>query len=198
MSNTSDRPAKAAVNVSGNSIPAGRSSRSDWPFATAKIQPSHQERLAIVYVRQSSPQQVLEHRESAELQYDLARQAVTLGWPPERVLVIDEDQGQSAKSAEARQGFQQLLAEVSLDHVGLVLGIEMSRLARSCKDWYQLLEVCALFRTLLFDQQTAGGLLISVAAGDAIPLTQALQDAGVPAVEIGEVLPLGKPRITIR
>ena len=152
MSNTSDRPAKAAVNVPGNSIPAGRSSRGDWPFATTKIQPSHQERLAIVYVRQSSPQQVLEHRESAELQYDLARQAVALGWPPERVLVIDEDQGQSAKSAEARQGFQQLLAEVSLDHVGLVLGIEMSRLARSCKDWYQLLEVCALFRTLLFDQ----------------------------------------------
>jgi DNA invertase Pin-like site-specific DNA recombinase len=152
MSNTSDSPSKAAVNVPSNSIPAGRSSRGDWPFATTKIQPSHQERLAIVYVRQSSPQQVLEHRESAELQYDLARQAVTLGWPPERVLVIDEDQGQSAKSAEARQGFQQLLAEVSLDHVGLVLGIEMSRLARSCKDWYQLLEVCALFRTLLFDQ----------------------------------------------
>ena len=143
MSSTSDRPAKAAVNVSGNSIPAERSSRSDWPFATTKIQPSHQEKLAIVYVRQSSPQQVLEHRESGELQYNLARQAVALGWPEERVLVIDEDQGQSAKWAEARQGFQQLLAEVSLDHVGLVLGIEMSRLARSCRDWYQLLELCA-------------------------------------------------------
>ena len=152
MSNTSERPAKVSASVSGKLIPAGRSSRGDWPFATTKIQPGHQERLAIVYVRQSSPQQVLEHRESAELQYDLARQAVALGWPQERVLVIDEDQGQSAKSAEARHGFQQLLAEVSLDHVGMVLGIEMSRLARSCKDWYQLLEVCALFRTLLFDQ----------------------------------------------
>ena len=152
MSSISDRPAEAAASVSVNSISTGRPSQGDWPFATTKIQPGHQERLAIVYVRQSSPQQVLEHRESAELQYDLVRQAVALGWPAERVLVIDEDQGQSAKSAEARQGFQQLLAEVSLDHVGLVLGIEMSRLARSCKDWYQLLEVCALFRTLLFDQ----------------------------------------------
>jgi hypothetical protein len=128
MSSTSDAPAKVTASVSGKVAPGGRSSRGDWPFATTKIQPSHQERLAIVYVRQSSPQQVLMHRESAELQYELARQAVALGWPQERVLVIDEDQGQSATSAEARQGFQQLLAEVSLDHVGLVLGIEMSRL----------------------------------------------------------------------
>jgi DNA invertase Pin-like site-specific DNA recombinase len=152
MSSTSDASAQASASEPGKAVLVSRSSRGDWPFATTKIQPSHQERLAIVYVRQSSPQQVLEHRESAELQYDLARQAVALGWPQERVLVIDEDQGQSAASAEARQGFQQLLAEVSLDHVGLVLGIEMSRLARSCKDWYQLLELCALFRTLLLDQ----------------------------------------------
>jgi DNA invertase Pin-like site-specific DNA recombinase len=152
MNSTSERPAKVPASVSGRVVLGGRSSRGDWPFSTTKIQPGHQERLAIVYVRQSSPQQVLEHRESAELQYSLAQQAVALGWPEERVLVIDEDQGQSARSAEARLGFQQLLAEVSLDHVGLVLGIEMSRLARSCKDWYQLLEVCALFRTLLFDQ----------------------------------------------
>ena len=75
-----------------------------------------------------------------------------LGWPQERVLIIDEDQGRSAQSAEGRLGFQRLLAEVGLDHVGLVLGIEMSRLARSCKDWHQLLELCALFRTLLADQ----------------------------------------------
>ena len=75
-----------------------------------------------------------------------------LGWPQERVLIIDEDQGRSAQSVEGRLGFQRLLAEVGLDHVGLVLGLEMSRLARSCKDWYQLLELCALFRTLLADQ----------------------------------------------
>ena len=138
-----------------SAVPAlacGRSPGANWPLAGMKIQSLHRERLAIVYVRQSSPQQVLEHRESAALQYDLARRAVSLGWPQERVLVIDEDQGQSARSAEGRQGFQRLLAEVSLDHVGLVLGIEMSRLARSCKDWYQLLELCALFRTLLLDQ----------------------------------------------
>ena len=124
----------------------------DCPFGQQKIQPKHRDRLAIVYVRQSTPHQVLENRESTELQYNLARRAVALGWPNERVLIIDEDQGRSAQSAEARLGFQRLLAEVSLDHVGLVLGIEMSRLARSGKDWHQLLELCALFQALLADQ----------------------------------------------
>ena len=117
-----------------------------------KIQPQHQDRLAVVYVRQSTPQQVLEHRESTALQYNLRCRAIEWGWPAERVLVIDEDQGHSGESAAGRTGFQRLLAEVTLDHVGLVLGIEMSRLARSCKDWHQLLEVCALFGTLLADQ----------------------------------------------
>jgi len=117
-----------------------------------KIRPSHLERLAVVYVRQSTPQPVADNRESTELQYALAQRAVTLGWPQERILIIDEDQGRSAASAEGRLGFQRLLAEVGLDHVGLVLGIAMSRLARSCKDWHQLLELCALFRTLLADQ----------------------------------------------
>jgi len=124
----------------------------DSLFGSAKIQPKHRERLAIVYVRQSTPHQVLENRESTERQYNLARRAVALGWPNERVLIIDEDQGRSARSAEARLGFQRLLAEIGLDHVGLVLGIEMSRLARSCKDWHQLLELCALFQALLADQ----------------------------------------------
>jgi len=120
--------------------------------AQSKIQPQHQERLAVVYVRQSSPRQVLENRESRELQYNLVRRAVAYGWHEDRVLVIDDDQGQSGSTAENRLGFQRLLAEVSLDHVGLVLGIEMSRLARSCKDWYQLLELCAVFGALLADQ----------------------------------------------
>ena len=118
----------------------------------AKIQPHHQDRLAVVYVRQSSPQQVLEHRESTALQYNLRCRAIEWGWPSERVLVIDEDQGQSGSTATGRMGFQRLLAEVSLDHVGLILGIEMSRLARSNKDWHQLLELCAVFSTLLADQ----------------------------------------------
>lgn len=118
----------------------------------AKIKSHHLERLAVVYVRQSTPQQVLNHRESTALQYNLTRRAVELGWPDQRVLVIDDDLGLSGRTAEGRAGFQRLLAEVGLDHVGLVLGIEMSRLARSCKDWHQLLELCALFRTLLADQ----------------------------------------------
>jgi DNA invertase Pin-like site-specific DNA recombinase len=118
----------------------------------SKIRPCHQERLAVVYVRQSSVQQVQAHRESSALQYGLRRRAMAWGWPGDRVLVIDEDQGHSGTSAEGRLGFQRLLAEVGLDHVGLVLGIEMSRLARSCKDWHQLLELCAVFGALLADQ----------------------------------------------
>jgi DNA invertase Pin-like site-specific DNA recombinase len=119
---------------------------------SAKIQPWHLDRLAVVYVRQSTAHQVAENRESTDRQYALAHRAADLGWPADRILVIDEDQGRSGATAEGRLGFQRLLAEVSLDHVGLILGLEMSRLARSCKDWHQLLEVCALFRALLADQ----------------------------------------------
>ncbi len=116
-----------------------------------KIRNSHLERLAIVYVRQSTQQQVLEHRESTARQYALVDRAVALGWPGAAVQVIDEDQGHSGSSAEGRSGFQRLLAEVSSDRVGLILGLEMSRLARSCKDWHALLELCAIYRTLLAD-----------------------------------------------
>jgi DNA invertase Pin-like site-specific DNA recombinase len=122
------------------------------PRANSKIAEGHLNKLAIVYVRQSSPQQVLENREATARQYALADFAKTLGWSRERVLVIDEDQGQSGTRAEQRMGFQRLLAEVTMDHVGLVLGLEMSRLARSSKDWHHLLEVCAIFGTLLADQ----------------------------------------------
>jgi DNA invertase Pin-like site-specific DNA recombinase len=121
-------------------------------LTSPKIKPLHLERRAIVYVRQSTPQQVADHRESTERQYALVGRATALGWAPTQVDVIDEDQGRSGQSAEGRLGFQRLLAEVSLDHVGLVLGLEMSRLARSCKDWHQLLELCAIFGTLLADQ----------------------------------------------
>jgi DNA invertase Pin-like site-specific DNA recombinase len=116
------------------------------------IRDRHLSKLAIVYVRQSSTQQIFDHQESRERQYALAEYAATLGWPRERILVIDEDQGRSGRSVEHRPGFQRLLAEVSLDHVGLVLGLELSRLSRSSKDWYHLLEVCAVFGTLLADQ----------------------------------------------
>jgi DNA invertase Pin-like site-specific DNA recombinase/IS30 family transposase len=121
-------------------------------YGRQKIEARHIERLAIVYVRQSDPQQVIRHRESTALQYSLIDRAVHLGWPRERVLVIDEDQGISGQHAEGRLGFQRMMAEVAMNHVGIILGREMSRLARSCKDWYQLLEVCGLFDTILSDQ----------------------------------------------
>jgi DNA invertase Pin-like site-specific DNA recombinase len=122
-----------------------------WQWYTEKILPRHWERLAVVYVRQSTMPQVLEHQESTRLQYGLVRRAVAWGWPEARVLVIDEDLGRSGTSAEGRHGFQRLVAEVGLDHVGLILGVEMSRLACSSKDWHQLLEICALFGTLIAD-----------------------------------------------
>jgi DNA invertase Pin-like site-specific DNA recombinase len=123
----------------------------EWQWYTEKLLPRHLERLAVVYVRQSTMQQVLEHQESTRLQYGLVRRAVAWGWPEVRVLVIDDDLGRSGSSAEGRHGFQRLVAEVGLDHVGLILGVEMSRLARSSKDWHQLLEICALFGTLIAD-----------------------------------------------
>ncbi len=116
-----------------------------------KIQSKHLDRLAVVYIRQSSIQQVERHRESTKLQYGLENRATELGWPRQRVLIIDEDLGQSGASAVGRLGFQRLVGEVALDHIGIILGIEMSRLARSCRDWYQLLETCAMFGTLIAD-----------------------------------------------
>jgi len=119
--------------------------------ASLKIREHHLARLAMVYVRQSDPRQVIEHPESTALQYAFVDRAVALGWPRDRVIVIDEDQAHSGKSMVDRLGFQRLMAEVSLDHVGLVLGLETGRLARCSKDWHQFLEVCAVFRTLLVD-----------------------------------------------
>jgi DNA invertase Pin-like site-specific DNA recombinase len=119
---------------------------------SSKILDLHLDRLAVVYVRQSDPQQVLNHRESRERQYALADHSVALGWPRDRVMVIDDDQGQSGRTADQRGGFQRLLAEVTMEHVGLILGIEMSRIARNNKDWHNLLEMCAIFGTILADE----------------------------------------------
>jgi DNA invertase Pin-like site-specific DNA recombinase len=116
-----------------------------------KITNRHLERLAMVYVRQSTPQQLVRHQESTQVQYSLKLRAQELGWPERQVIVIDDDLGKSGGSVEGRLGFQRLVSEVGLDHVGIILGVEMSRLARSCKDWYQLLEVCAVFGTLIAD-----------------------------------------------
>ena len=121
------------------------------PLRSHKVKTWHVARSAAVYVRQSTLQQVAEHQESTARQYALVGRAADLGWPRDRVLVIDDDLGRSGQSAEGRPGFQRLLAEVALDHVGLILGLEVSRLARSCRDWHQLLETCARFRVLLAD-----------------------------------------------
>ena len=98
-----------------------------------KILDWHLDRLAIVYVRQSDPHQVLNHRESRERQYALADHAAALGWTRDRILIIDDDQGVSARIADVRGGFPRLLAEVTMEHVGLIVGIEMSRIARNNK-----------------------------------------------------------------
>jgi len=119
--------------------PAAPSASTFGLRSTSMIRALHLNRLAMVYVRQSSPQQVLENRESRERQYALAQFAQRLGWPAERVVVIDEDQGQSGKTADNRSGFRRLMTEVTLNHVGMVLGLELSRLSRSNKDWHHLL-----------------------------------------------------------
>ena len=108
-------------------------------------------KIAYVYIRQSSLMQVTRHAESTDLQYSLVDRAIALGWPRERVELIDEDLGKSRAQAEARGGFQRLLAEMSLARVGLVLSFDASRLARNNHDWYQLLEVCSIFGTLIAD-----------------------------------------------
>jgi DNA invertase Pin-like site-specific DNA recombinase len=122
-----------------------------WERAGSKVCDRHLQRLAVVYVRQSTRQQLVDHQESTRLQYALVDRAVALGWVADRVLVIDDDLGMSATTATARTGFQRLVTEIGLDHVGLVLGIEISRLARSGKDWYQLIELCALSGAVLAD-----------------------------------------------
>jgi DNA invertase Pin-like site-specific DNA recombinase len=121
-------------------------------LSSPKIRPDHLDRQALIYVRQSSPMQVRDHTASTARQYDLAQSADRLGWPKERIRVIDQDQGHSGVSALGRDGFQHLMAEVSLGRAGAVLSLEASRLARSCSDWYRLIEICGLTDTLVIDE----------------------------------------------
>ena len=120
--------------------------------ALGKVAPAHLRRDAFLYVRQSTLHQVLQNTESTQRQYALRQRAVALGWPIEQVHVIDCDLGQSGASAVDRAGFQQLVTEVSLGHAGVVLGLEVSRLARNSADWQRLLELCALTDTLILDE----------------------------------------------
>ncbi len=115
--------------------------------AESKVTAGHLERAAYLYIRQSSLHQVLENTESTARPYALRRRAVALGWPEEKIVVIDHDQGQSGASASDRAGFQRLVADVGLGKAGIVMGLEVSRLARNCADWHRLLEISALTHT---------------------------------------------------
>src|SRR2546428_9923150 len=120
--------------------------------ASDKVTPRHLRRQAWLYIRQSSLRQVQENRESTARQYDLKRRAQGLGWQADQIVVIDEDLGLSGATASERNGFQRLVAEVGLGRVGVVMGLEVSRLARSSTDWHRLLEICALADTLILDE----------------------------------------------
>jgi DNA invertase Pin-like site-specific DNA recombinase len=117
-----------------------------------KVTAKHLQRTAYLYVRQSSLQQVIEHTEGRRRQYQLRERALRLGWPEEQIVVIDSDQGLSGATAD-RAGFQHLVAEVGLGHAGIVMGLEVSRLARNSTDWHRLLEICALTETLILDEE---------------------------------------------
>jgi DNA invertase Pin-like site-specific DNA recombinase len=118
-----------------------------------KIRPDHLDRLAVIYVRQSTLFQVRENTGSSMRQYDLVKRAQDLGWTTPSIQVVDQDQGHSAASAVDRDGFQWLVAEVGLGHVGAVFSLEVSRLARNSSDWHRLLEICALTDTLVIDEE---------------------------------------------
>lgn len=121
-------------------------------LAHQKVATRHLKRSAYLYIRQSTLRQVFENTESTERQYALRQRAVALGWPQEQIVVIDSDQGQSGASAAGRDGFQQLVADVGLGRAGIVMGLEVSRLARNSSDWHRLLEICALTDTLILDE----------------------------------------------
>jgi DNA invertase Pin-like site-specific DNA recombinase len=118
---------------------------------TERVTTAHKAKLAYIYVRQSTAGQVRQHQESTELQYHLVDRAVTLGWPRERVAVIDDDLGKSGTSSVERHGFQRLISEIGLGKAGLVLSLDASRLARNNRDWHQLLELCSIFGVLIAD-----------------------------------------------
>jgi DNA invertase Pin-like site-specific DNA recombinase len=120
---------------------------------SAKILPTHLARRAYIYVRQSSPGQVLSHPESARRQRDLVKLAASLGWTASRIAVLDEDQGRSGQTSAGREAFKRILGDVSVGEVGIVVGLEVSRLARNSADWFPLVEMCALTGTLIADEE---------------------------------------------
>jgi DNA invertase Pin-like site-specific DNA recombinase len=127
---------------------------------------THQARKAVIYIRQSTPQQVVSHQESLRLQYDLKERALAWGWPAERIETIDRDLGQTGGTTVHREGFKELLAQVTLGEVGLILSTEVTRLSRNCSDWFPLLDVCAYQGCLIadgdgvYDPASANGRLL--------------------------------------
>ena len=118
----------------------------------SKVQARHLQRHAYLYIRQSSLRQVFEHTESTQRQYNLKQRALALGWAADQIVVVDNDQGLSGASAVDRAGFQTLVADVGMGRAGMVMGLEVSRLARNSTDWHRLLEICALTDTLILDE----------------------------------------------
>jgi DNA invertase Pin-like site-specific DNA recombinase len=118
----------------------------------SEIKESHLKRKAYIYIRQSSLAQVQHHRESARRQYQLYERALRRGWPKDTIEIIDEDQGLSGASAALRFGFNRMVSDVAMGRVGAIFGLEVSRLARSCSDWYRMLEVAALSGALIIDE----------------------------------------------
>ena len=118
-----------------------------------QIRPEHFTRLAYVYIRQSSMQQVRHHTESQHRQRQLVERAVALGWSETQVMVIDEDLGQTADGTGQRSGFERLIGEVAVDRVGVILSLEVSRISRANRNWYHLLDICAVTQTLIGDAE---------------------------------------------
>src|SRR5271165_4397992 len=118
-----------------------------------KVQTRHLKRKAYLYVRQSTLRQVFENTESTQRQYSLKQRAIALGWASDQVEIIDKDLGQSGASAADREGFQNLVTEVGMGRAGIVMGLEVSRLARNSTDWHRLIEICALTDTLILDEE---------------------------------------------
>src|SRR5260370_15550099 len=115
------------------------------------ITASHLARKAIIYIRQSNPQQMISNQESLRLQYALQQKAQALGWRPEAIEVIDTDLGITGRSTAGREGFKEVLAQVTLGQVGIILSIDVQRLSRNCSDWYPLLDLCAYKQCLIGD-----------------------------------------------
>jgi DNA invertase Pin-like site-specific DNA recombinase len=118
---------------------------------TAKIAEQHLSRVACIYIRQSTPGQVRFNQESTERQYNLASKAQSFGWNPERIRILDRDLGQTGTRANNREDFKTLVSDVAMGQVGAIFSLEVSRLARSNKDWHRLLELCAITSTLVID-----------------------------------------------